>query len=147
MLNLQRVIYIHTDNDRPILVNDADFLSIARPGHSLHGRFLPIVGHFLEPRALVHHPNHDDAILVGGGQFLLDLIPCDHVDGGFVSLQGLIHRQIARLQRFACLCCAGRSLFQLEHLKQPILSPDGDVSLLFAPCDTVEAGIVWDSDL
>jgi hypothetical protein len=43
---------------------------------------------------LVHHPHNNEASLVTSGQFLIAVIPLNHLDLPSVTLQILIHGQV-----------------------------------------------------
>lgn len=166
-------IAVHwTDNDCAVFVHDANLLAIRRPRHSLHSRFLAIVCHFFVPRILckqlcyenkvtwclnlhsrliylVQHPNHDDTISIGSCQLLLCVIPANDVDWGLVTFEGLIHAQIAG-------GCSARTswnhigrirLIQFQHFHQSLIATDGNITLIFIPCDAIDSSIIRYRDL
>lgn len=82
------------NNNSAILIYNTDLSTIRCPGHAGHSGFLAIIGHFLVPRILVQHPDHNNAVCVRGGQLLLCIIPGDHSNRTLVAIQSLIHRKI-----------------------------------------------------
>ena len=63
-----------------IFIDDAYLRSVAVPPHVPDDTLVPIIDHLLVPEPLVEHPHDDQAILIAGGQLVVDLIPCHHLD-------------------------------------------------------------------
>mmetsp|Transcript_83961 Transcript_83961/g.271329 ORF Transcript_83961/g.271329 Transcript_83961/m.271329 type:complete len:442 (+) Transcript_83961:2758-4083(+) len=133
------------DNDRTVLVDDADLLEIRTPLHVSDHTAIAIVDHLLKPDTTVQHPDDDKTVLVAGGELSEVVIPRDDHDVALVPLQGLVHGQVA-------LCARGlrrgfRRGLQLQHLEQTALAAASYPSLCRVPRDDLERQVVRDGDL
>lgn len=118
-----------TNDDGAIFINDTNFLTVWGPLHVGNDTLVSVVDHFFEPMLLVHHPNDNKTLLIGGRELLILVIPLDNLDLAGVSLQRLIHTEVSSTLSFARV--------ELENLEEALVTTDSDVALLLIPCDLV----------
>ena len=63
-----------------VFIDDAYLRPVPVPLHVSDHTLVPVVDHLLVPEPLVEHPHDDQAILIAGGQLVVDLIPRHHLD-------------------------------------------------------------------
>jgi hypothetical protein len=83
------------DNNSAIFVDDADFFSVGCPTHICDDTLVTVVDHLFVPVLLVEHPHYDQTLLVRRGQLLMLVIPLDDHNVALMSLQVLVHGQVA----------------------------------------------------
>ena len=82
------------DDDRAILVNDADLLPAFVPLHVGHDAAVAVVNHLFVPRRLVEAPHDDQPVRVGRCEATVRRVPHDAPHDAFMPIEGLVHREV-----------------------------------------------------